>query len=80
MVGLTLYGREHCHLCDEMKQSVGRYDQVRQLSVTVVDVDRDTALQQRFGHLVPVLMDGETEICHFHFDANALDAHLRKMR
>ena len=45
-------------------------------SVEVVDVDEDPALEARYGELVPVLLDGDTEICHYFLDASRLAAHL----
>ena len=30
--------------------------------------------------VVPVLLDGEIEICHYHLDAGALDARLARMK
>ncbi|TDR79877.1 glutaredoxin-like protein DUF836 [Paludibacterium purpuratum] len=45
----------------------------------VLDVDDDPVLTERFDELVPVLMAGETEICHYHLDAERLAAHLREI-
>jgi thioredoxin reductase (NADPH) len=45
-------------------------------ALDVVDVDADPVLEARFNELVPVLMDGEHEICHWHLDIPALAAHL----
>jgi len=42
----------------------------------VLDVDRDPALEERWGDKVPVLLDGEHEICHYFLDAAALEARL----
>ena len=80
MLALTLYGREHCHLCDEMKDALAFFGRDSGFLLNVIDVDSDVDLQQRYGHLVPVLVDGMQEICHFHLDRAALDAHLRKIR
>jgi len=48
--------------------------------IDVVDVDSDPAMEARFNELVPVLMDGETEICHWHLNADSLAAHLGEIR
>lgn len=45
-------------------------------SVEVIDVDDHPALEERYGELVPVLLEGETEICHYFLDAARLTAHL----
>lgn len=41
-----------------------------------VDIDRDTALIERFDTKVPVLTHGQHEICHFFFDETAMVATL----
>lgn len=44
---------------------------------TIVDVDADPALEERFGELVPVLADAEgREICHYFLDIAALRGRL----
>lgn len=77
---LTLLSREYCHLCEEMlaalRQFQGRYD----FEVVVVDVDRDPALEEKWGDKVPVLLDGERELCHYFLDVEVVDARLARMR
>lgn len=55
-VGLVLYGRERCHLCEEMFEDLqallGHYE----ISLQEVDVDSEPRLRERFGQRVPVLM------------------------
>ena len=48
--------------------------------LTVIDVDSDPALEQRFGEWVPVLMHGERELCHYHLDSAAVTDYLREIR
>jgi thioredoxin reductase (NADPH) len=43
-----------------------------------VDVDRDPALDARWGTSVPVLLAGEQELCHYRLDRAALDAYLSR--
>jgi thiol-disulfide isomerase/thioredoxin len=77
---LTLLSREYCHLCEEMlaalRQLQGRYD----FEVAVVDVDRDPALEEKWGDKVPVLLDGERELCHYFLDLEVVDARLARMK
>lgn len=76
---LTLYFRAYCSLCHQMLAALepwrARYD----FTLQVLDVDDDPALVARFDELVPVLMDGETEICHYHLDPVRLAAHLQEI-
>ena len=44
--------------------------------VNVVDVDMYPALEEKWGDKVPVLLDGEVEICHYFLDADKLTQHM----
>lgn len=56
---LTLYTREGCHLCEEAAETI--QDHQRWLpAVTLIDIDSDPKLIERFGTCVPVLaVDGK---------------------
>jgi thiol-disulfide isomerase/thioredoxin len=61
VIGLTLYSRPGCHLCDEMKVVVQRAARSASEPVTieVVDISTDPELETRYGLEIPVLlMDG----------------------
>jgi len=77
---LTVLSRTSCHLCEEMiaglEQLRGRYD----FTIEVVDVDRHPQLEEKWGDKVPVLLDGEREICHYFLDIAALEARLGRMK
>ena len=45
-------------------------------SLSLVDVDTDPCLVERYGTLVPVLMLDGQEICHYFLDPEALRRHL----
>ena len=77
---LTVLSREYCHLCEELiaglKQFQARYD----FEIEVVDVDSHPRLEERWGDKVPVLLDGERELCHYYLDHEAVDARLSRMK
>ena len=77
---LTVLSREYCHLCHDLiqalKQFQGRYD----FEIEVVDVDANPRLEEKWGDKVPVLLDGDREICHYFLDADAVDARLARMK
>jgi hypothetical protein len=80
---LTLLSRAYCHLCDEMRDAVASIAIRHRVAVVEVDVDGEPALDATFGERVPVLllgapMDG-IELCHFHLDADAVEAALAKL-
>ena len=77
---LTVLSREYCHLCHELiaalEQFRGRYD----FQVKVIDVDRHPELEDQWGEKVPVLLDGDLEICHYFLDVQAVEARLARMK
>ena len=76
---LILYSREYCSLCQNMQQALVPWQTQYGFSVDVIDVDADPALEARYDELVPVLADGDTEICHWFLDEQALAAYLAKI-
>ena len=74
---LILYYREQCHLCDAMRKALVAFKRHhQQISWREVDIDRDVDLIRRYDALVPVLCQGNAEICHYFFDESALVAAL----
>jgi thiol-disulfide isomerase/thioredoxin len=77
---LTVLSREYCHLCEELitalKRFQGRYD----FDIEVVDVDSRPELEEKWGDKVPVLLDGNLEICHYFLDHDAVDARLARIK
>jgi glutaredoxin len=56
---LTLYSREGCGLCDEMKEIIGAVALKIPIEMEEIDVDRSTELREKFDNEVPVLfIDG----------------------
>ncbi len=81
---LTVYMRTYCHLCDDMLAALAPWAERHGLAVETVDIDADPELEQRYGELVPVLCGvhgGEQdEICHYFFDARALEWYLESVK
>ena len=77
---LTVLSREYCHLCQQMLAELERLRGRLDFEVEVVDVDRHPALEEKWGEKVPVLLDGEREICHYFLDVEALEARLDRMK
>ncbi|MDQ3097078.1 MAG: glutaredoxin family protein [Chloroflexota bacterium] len=65
---VTLYERAGCGLCDETHRALRRLALDRALEIERVDIDRDTALTDRYALRVPVLRVGDAEL-----DAAGLD-------
>ncbi len=75
---LTLYTRSYCHLCEDMHKALLPYQKRYGFELDLIDVDSDARLEHRFDELVPVLMSGKEEICHYHLDETALLNHIRR--
>lgn len=77
---LTVLSRDYCHLCHDMIAALEPLQAERGFLLDVVDVDAQPKLVEKYDELVPVLLAGETEICHYFLDVSALDAYLAKVR
>jgi hypothetical protein len=77
---LTVYGRGYCHLCDDMIAALRALQGRFAFELQVVDVDTDAALEARYGELVPVLMSGERELCHYFLNEPVVTALLANLR
>jgi len=71
---LTLLSRSYCHLCEVMLRALQTLQAAHDFDIEVIDIDaagREDLLSS-YDELVPVLLDGRTEICHYHLDAAAV--------
>lgn len=75
---MRLLGRTYCHLCEDMEAALRPLLAGTGVVLDVIDVDADPALEARFGLLVPVLLAGDEELCHYHLDEARLGAYLAR--
>ena len=68
LIELTLMSRNYCHLCHDMEVALSPLAEEFGASVTVLDVDADPLLEAKYDELVPVLLHGDTELCHYFLD------------
>ncbi len=78
-IKLTVYGRTYCHLCDDMIAGLRAMQAGRRFELEVIDVDSDPLLEARYGELVPVLMGGGGELCHYHLDTAKVNEYLSQI-
>lgn len=74
---LTLYTRMGCPLCEEMAAEVGALLGGTGHRLIAVDIDADPALKAKYDWEVPLLFDGDTEICRHQLDLPGFQAWLR---
>ncbi len=58
MLTVTLFTREDCHLCDQVKVDLQALEEKYPHTLIVVDVDSDPVLQEKYGEILPVLEIG----------------------
>jgi thioredoxin reductase (NADPH) len=73
----TVMSRQWCHLCHELIAALTPIAGEYGWSVEEIDVDQFPELEARWDELVPVLLAGETRICHYHLDEEAVRAWCR---
>jgi len=76
---LVVLSRAWCHLCDELLDALAPLAGELELEVAVIDVDERPELEERWGELVPVVLAGDEELCHYHLDPEAIRAYWRKI-
>lgn len=67
-IELTLLSRSYCHLCHDMAAALAPLAAEFGARIRVLDVDADPLLEAKYDELVPVLLHGETELCHYFLD------------
>ena len=79
-IELTLLSRSYCHLCHDMEVALAPLAAEFGAAVNVLDVDADPLLEAKYDELVPVLLHGETELCHYFLDAPKVREYLAGIR
>ena len=79
-VELTLMSRSYCHLCHDMEEALKPLAAEFAATVSVVDVDADPALEAKYDELVPVLLHGDRELCHYFLDVAKVREYLAGIR
>jgi len=61
-LGVTLYERAGCHLCEETHRALRRIGLDRPLAIERIDIAADPALERRYVVRIPVLKVGHEEL------------------
>lgn len=63
------YYRHGCHLCEDMFQLIQAYQSSHNIEISLINIDNQPLLQEKYGQLIPVLTDAhDNEVCHYFFD------------
>lgn len=76
-IELTLLSRSYCHLCHDMEAPLAAEFGA---TVRIVDVDGDPELEAKYDELVPILLHGERELCHYFLNAAKTREYLAEIR
>jgi len=79
-LGLTLYTRAGCHLCEEMKAALGPLAREFGARITEVDVDGAAELLELYGNDVPVLFLGTRKAAKHRLDVRQMRRQLEAAR
>jgi len=79
-IELTLMSRGYCHLCHDMEVALRPLASEFGATITVLDVDADPDLEAKYDELVPVLLHGDTELCHYFLDEAKTREYLTQIR
>jgi thiol-disulfide isomerase/thioredoxin len=74
---LTLMFREYCGLCHQMRDALKPLQAELGFDVEIVEIDDFPDLEEKYDELVPVLLHGDVEICHYFLDEQALRKHIQ---
>ncbi|KZZ10069.1 hypothetical protein A3750_21045, partial [Oleiphilus sp. HI0079] len=80
---VQLLGTEGCHLCDLAASVLGSFNSVMEshnfsLSIELVDISASEAMVERYGALIPVVIDvGSGRALSWPFDEQAVYEFLR---
>jgi hypothetical protein len=72
VIALTLYSRPGCHLCDEMKAIVEQVARTVPLTLAVIDISTDAALDAEYRFEIPVLLVNGRKAAKYRIGAEEL--------
>ena len=76
MAEVVLYGRPDCHLCDEARAAILRFDGVE---LREVDIESDDALFAAMLERIPVVEIGGRIVSELEFDSEEFSAFLHTL-
>jgi len=79
-VSVTVYSRQHCHLCEEAIETLeaAATDTGVTVSITEVDVDEDPDLREEYGDRVPYVLVDDRPAFKFRVDPDEARRLLRE--
>lgn len=79
-IELTMMSRGYCHLCQDMEVAVQPLLLEFGATLSVLDVDADPVLEEKYDELVPVLLHGNIQLCNYFLDEAKVREYLSGIR
>ena len=75
-----MMSRGYCHLCHDMEVAVQPLLLEFGATLSVLDVDADPVLEEKYDELVPVLLHGNIQLCSYFLDEAKVREYLSGIR
>lgn len=66
---LTIYSKKDCHLCDEAKAILARYDSIE---LEEIDIETDHELYEKYRYEIPVIFFVDQKLFKYRVDEEKL--------
>ena len=76
---VTIYTRPGCHLCDEARAAIQASGCSGEYALEEVNIDEDRALQERYGHDIPVIFINGVKAFKHRVDSREFKRKLRRL-
>ena len=76
---VTIYTRPGCHLCDEARAAIEASGCSGEYALEEVNIDEDGALQERYGHDIPVIFINGVKAFKHRVDSREFKRKLRRL-
>jgi len=75
-----MISRAYCHLCQDMELALLPLIAEFGVELEILDADAHPELEALYDELVPVLLHGGSELCHYFLDVIKVRDYLSKIR
>ncbi len=77
---ITIMSRPECHLCHAVARVAAQVQKDLAFHLTIVDIDQDEQLRQRYGHRIPVVLLNDRELLSGKVTGGELRKAIKKAR
>ena len=74
---LIIYSRKSCDLCQIMQDAVKPWQSKYKFALEIIDIEYHPKLIAQFAARIPLLVEGDKEICQYYFEERRLLKHFK---